>query len=68
MCLAETGKPPIGTRWIDIDKGDNSNLHVRSIFGAARNEEARRPRAVQRNATERVHQVLDVLLCFISVG
>ena len=27
---AATGKPPIGTRWVDIDKGDSGSPKVRS--------------------------------------
>ena len=30
MCWAVTGKCPIGTRWIDINKGDDSNPVHRS--------------------------------------
>ena len=29
-CLRETGKMPIGTRWVDINKGDDVNLEYRS--------------------------------------
>ena len=29
-CLRVTGKPPIGTRWIDINKGDEENPDYRS--------------------------------------
>ena len=25
MCLAETGRRPIGTRWVDVNKGDKRN-------------------------------------------
>jgi hypothetical protein len=30
QCLQETGKMPIGTRWVDIRKGDDVNLEYRS--------------------------------------
>ena len=30
MCLNETGKRPIGTRWVDTNKGDKSKPKVRS--------------------------------------
>ena len=30
MCLAETGKRPIGTRWVDTNKGDKLNPKIRS--------------------------------------
>ena len=30
MCLDETGKRPIGTRWVDTNKGDKSKPNVRS--------------------------------------
>ena len=30
MCWATTGKGPIGTRWIDINKGDEANPDHRS--------------------------------------
>ena len=29
-CLDETGKPPIGVRWVDINKGDNVHPEYRS--------------------------------------
>ena len=29
-CWKETGKGPIGTRWVDINKGDDSKLEYRS--------------------------------------
>ena len=31
-CWKRTGKRPNGTRWVDIHKGDSSNLDVRSRF------------------------------------
>ena len=30
MCLSETGKRPIGTRWVDTNKGDRSKPKIRS--------------------------------------
>ena len=30
QCLERTGKPPIGTRWVDINKGDNVHPEFRS--------------------------------------
>ena len=30
MCIEETGKPPIGTRWVDTNKGDDRCPKVRS--------------------------------------
>ena len=29
-CRNETGRDPIGTRWVDINKGDNQNPEYRS--------------------------------------
>ena len=29
-CLAKTGKPPISTRWVDVDKGTNGIVDIRS--------------------------------------
>ena len=29
-CLAKTGKPPISTRWVDVDKGRNGIVDIRS--------------------------------------
>ena len=29
-CLANTGKPPVTTKWVDIDKGRNGEVKVRS--------------------------------------
>ena len=29
-CFSETGKPPVGTRWVDVNKGDDSQPKVRS--------------------------------------
>ena len=31
MCLEETGKRPIGTRWVDTNKGDKSKPNIRSL-------------------------------------
>ena len=33
--LAETGAPPVGTRWIDVNKGDDKNVEYRSRLVAA---------------------------------
>ena len=30
MCLDETGKRPIGSRWVDTNKGDKSKPQIRS--------------------------------------
>ena len=30
QCLAETGRPPVGTRWVDTNKGDDVNPKIRS--------------------------------------
>ena len=30
QCLEETGCPPVGTRWIDVNKGDDQNVEYRS--------------------------------------
>ena len=30
QCFEETGNPPIGTRWIDVNKGDDVNVEYRS--------------------------------------
>ena len=30
QCLNATGKPPIGTRWVDVNKGDDLNPEYRS--------------------------------------
>ena len=30
QCIEHRGKPPIGTRWVDINKGDKVNLDYRS--------------------------------------
>ena len=30
QCLEETGAHPIGTRWIDVNKGDDKNVEYRS--------------------------------------
>ena len=30
MCISETGKRPIGTRWVDTNKGDKANPKIRS--------------------------------------
>ena len=29
-CYARTGKPPIGIRWVDVNKGDDTNPNYRS--------------------------------------
>ena len=29
-CLAKTGRPPIGTKWVDMNKGDDDEPFVRS--------------------------------------
>ena len=29
-CWRETGRKPIGVRWVDINKGDKSNINYRS--------------------------------------
>ena len=30
QCLEETGQAPVGTRWVDVNKGDDSNVEYRS--------------------------------------
>ena len=30
QCLEETGQAPIGTRWVDINKGDDVHVEYRS--------------------------------------
>ena len=30
--IRETGKPPIGVRWVDINKGDNTSSNYRCRF------------------------------------
>ena len=30
QCLQETGQEPIGTRWVDVNKGDDLNIDYRS--------------------------------------
>jgi hypothetical protein len=29
-CWQETGKKPIGTKWVDVNKGDRDNMQIRS--------------------------------------
>merc|ERR1711888_502578 len=33
-CWKTTGQPPIGTRWVDVNKGDDQNPDYRSILVA----------------------------------
>ena len=39
LCYEVTGKAPISTRWIDINKGDTQNPTYRSRFCCKRNQE-----------------------------
>ena len=34
QCTERTGKKPIGTRWVDINKGDDINTDYRSLIVA----------------------------------
>ena len=34
QCIAETGRQPIGTRWVDTNKGDDAAPKVRSRIAA----------------------------------
>ena len=42
-CLAETGKPPIGVRWVDINKGDSLSPNYRSRLVAMEFKTDERP-------------------------
>ena len=37
-CWNSTGKPPIGTRWVDVNKGDDQNPDYRSRLVAPGNK------------------------------
>ena len=41
-CWANTGKEPIGTRWVDINKGDESNPDYRSRLVAQEINDSKR--------------------------
>lgn len=43
QCVRETGKPPIGTRWVDVDKGTPDAPNVRSRVVAQEINRGRRP-------------------------
>ena len=34
-CLAETGRAPVGTKWIDVNKGTAENPNIRCRFVAS---------------------------------
>ena len=29
-CCDKTGEPPIGTKWLEVNKGDDDNLNIRA--------------------------------------
>ena len=64
MCLAETGKPPIGTRWIDTDKGDSTNPNVRSRLVAQENKRYADPELF--SATPPIEYIRFLMSCCAS--
>ena len=43
QCIHETGKRPIGTRWVDTNKGDKAKPKIRSRFVAQELKKDKQP-------------------------
>ena len=58
-CLRVTGKPPVGVRWVDINKGDDVNPEYRSRLVA---QELKRDRSLELFAATPPLEALKLLL------
>ena len=43
QCLRQTGRMPVGTRWVDVNKGDLNNPKVRSRLVAQEIARSKQP-------------------------
>ena len=67
MCYKETGKAPIGTRWVDINKGDEENTEYRSRFVAQEIKKDSREDLFAATPPLEANKILCSLFCSMDV-
>ena len=64
QCIERTGHRPIGTRWVDINKGDDENPNYRSRIVAQEFNNHKTRRCFRSDPSPRGHQNATVMCCY----
>jgi hypothetical protein len=67
QCLAETGRRPVGTRWVDTNKGDSINPKVRCRLVAQDVAVGKIPDFFAATPPHLVHPVLGLVLRIVAM-